>query len=289
MITPTACNKDCKLEDTNIGEAYVRTEKFGPFVRYSTTQENFYEDGLIHWMKKTSPEDIAKSEVTADQGTLLHRYFDAILKNEEPAIPENEAWVAPVLDNFKVFAKASELKPHHIEKVLVSNTLGIGGTVDFIGEYKHDGYSETKWLLDWKTGGLHQSYCYQLAIYKFMAFENDLVTDDYGCGIAQFHRDGKQVGFRYVENVGEYLIGALHTFERWKLDNKPKLLWANAPKDVFEAYKKTRGKNREKFMRDNWEQSFMWPWITRDSIKDVRDYVYEKSERQKGLMSERKI
>lgn len=260
------------LEQTSIGEAYVRTVKHGPYVRYSTTQNNHIDDGLMFWMKKSTPEEIMLSERTADQGTLLHRYFDAIIKQTEFVIPEEEKWVEPVLENFRQFVARTGLKAEHTELCLGSDILGIGGTMDFVGYAKVDDHPITQWILDWKSGGIHDSYNYQLAFYKFLALEHKIINDNYACGIAQFHRDGKEVGFEIVEDTGRYLMGALHTFERWKRDNYEKLRWALAPQELIAEKKKSRGKNRAR-INEEWKESYMWPWLYRDSIKDAMEFL----------------
>lgn len=264
--------KSVALEVTPIGEAYVRTMKYGPYIRYSHTQENHLDDGLIHWMRKSTPEEIQLSERTADQGTLLHRYFHSILTGAEIAVPEEEQWVIPVVQNFKGFRDKVDLKPSHLEVSLTSEVLGIGGTIDFIGDANIKGNDEKSWIMDWKTGGIHESYGYQLAIYKFMAIENGIGNDGMACAVCQFHRDGKEMGFKKIEDIGRYLLGALHTFERWKQDRFEKLKWVMAPAELVAERNKSRGKNRAA-INETWKEEYAWPWLFKDSISDAREFL----------------
>lgn len=262
-----------KLQSTPIGENYVRIKKYGPYVRYSNTQKDHYDIGLISWMEKSTPEEIEASRVTMDQGTLLHRYFEAVLKGENPKLEKEEKWAEPVIANFLAFKEKVGLESEHIEKTIASEILGIGGTVDFIGKANMKGFDETGWLFDWKTGGIHESYKNQLAVYKFICVENNLIDDQYNAGICQFHRDGKKTGFKPVESVGLYLRGALHTYERWKLDNLDKLSWLLAPEEVLEERKKLKGAKRKDFEKTEYKPEYAWPWVHRNSVEDATKYL----------------
>lgn len=268
-------NTKVALEDCPLGNAYFKTIKYGPYVRYSNTQERHYEEGLIQWMKNTTKEEQEQvGDETSEKGNILHRYFEFIVNNEDFTIEEKNRWALEPCKKFKEFVDQQKVKPLHTELKMVSDVLGIGGTVDFVGTF--DGRYV---VADWKTGGVYESYKCQLAIYLFMLFENKVITNPevFDLAICQFHRDGKKHSIKWVTDWQMYLKGALNTFERWKLDNKDKLLWLLAPQAVLDERKKTRGDARVQFLKKEWKLDYAWPWLFRDSVLDARNFLQRRT------------
>lgn len=161
------------------------------------------------------------------------------------------------------------MKTIHSEVSLTSDILGIGCTVDWIGENKG-----RAWLLDWKTGELYREQKCQVATYAFLAMENLLLDGWPNLGVVQAHRDGKPVVVKKVIDPISSLKAALNQFQRWKWDNEEKLKWVMAPEDFYEKRKKSRGKNREKYNK-LWKAEYAWPWLYRDAVKDAMQFLGE--------------
>lgn len=254
------------LTDTLVGDHYVVEETHGPYIRVTSSQENHVEDGLKFWWQKTSPEEIKSvSKETADKGTILHGYFVGFLKGE--VVDVQEEWAKKPCENVQKFILEHKVKPIHMEKKYVSNDLGLGGTVDFIGTY--DG---KPMILDWKTGGVYLSYAVQLAIYMAIHYENtkEFIPD---LAVVQVHRDGEEVEFHPIQKPLAALRAGLCTFERWKFDNAKKLDWIKAPEEVLEARAKTKMAKRVAFEEANWRPEYQWPWVNKDSLVWFNEFI----------------
>lgn len=68
---------------------------------------------------------------SAEEGTLLHETVEAILKNEQPSIPDS---VAPAVTAFLDFQKQNEIVPQQIETRIVSKKHHYAGTMDCLAE-----------------------------------------------------------------------------------------------------------------------------------------------------------
>lgn len=68
---------------------------------------------------------------SAEEGTLLHEMVEAILKEENPTIPDS---IKPAVMAFLDFKKQNEIIPHQIETRLVSKTHHYAGTMDCLAE-----------------------------------------------------------------------------------------------------------------------------------------------------------
>lgn len=267
--------KETLLADTLIGDHYVVRETHGPYIRVSSSQENHVEYGLKFWWMNTNPEEIKKvSKETADKGTILHGYIVGLLQGEKVSI--DEEWAKKPCENFLQFMEDHQVGPALTEKKLVSNALGLGGTVDFIGSAKLNGEVK-RVILDWKTGGVYLSYSIQLAIYMALWHEYTLPTIKpeliQDLAVVQVPRDGTEIVIHEINKPFAALRAGLCTFERWKFDNAKKLDWLLAPDDVLAARAKTKMEKRVEFEEANWNPVYQWPWLNKNSLEWFDEFV----------------
>lgn len=70
------------------------------YVRYSTSQEDHTEAGLrFFWIN--SDKEKTQDTTARDRGTILHGYFNLILRGQE--IDIQEEWAQAPVDQFKKF------------------------------------------------------------------------------------------------------------------------------------------------------------------------------------------
>lgn len=262
-----------EIKETFLGSHYVVTQTKGPFVRVTASQRDHVEFGLRNWLEKTLPEEIERVQKdTADKGTILHGYISSILTHKSYVC--TDPWALPVLEKFKAFVDKHALKPIFTEHCLVSEQLGMGGTVDFLGDANLldvPGFPTTC-VLDWKSGNVYPSHAVQLSLYMVMIWELT-GTLHKNLAIVQVPRDGGDIEIYPVSEPLKALKAGLHTFERWKYDNRHNLKWACAPREVTEARAKTRGKKREEFENSEWIQVYEWPWLYLDSLKWYDQFI----------------
>ena len=157
------------------------------------------------------------------------------------------------------------MKPQHTELALVSESLGLCCTIDYIGPVKSKQGSKVM-ILDWKTGkNIYDSYDIQLSIYMAIYWDyTGILIED--LATVQIPQDGGKAKVKIVEDPWQKLYAGLLTFERWKHDNYQSLMWVRAPQYILEQRKKTRGKKRKEFNEYHWEPWFEWPWYKVDSL-----------------------
>ncbi len=68
---------------------------------------------------------------SAEEGTLIHETVEAILKGEQPIIPEN---IRPAVEAFFKFLESNHVKALKIEERLVSKLHRYSGTLDVMAE-----------------------------------------------------------------------------------------------------------------------------------------------------------
>jgi hypothetical protein len=271
-------NQKIELGPSIVGQHYYLTETYGPYVRVTHSQGSHLDDGLIFWFKNTAPEQIKKvGEHTAWLGNILHGMFHGHLAGEKVVV-EEESTQKP-FDNFKAFCLEKGIRPVALEQRMVSRALGLGGTVDAVVDMDApDGSTspyEGRWVLDWKTGTESPSHDIQLAIYAVMWWEltGEWITN---LAVVYIHRDGKKVKFVPVKSPITALMAGLFTFERWKYDNRDKLVWACAPNELVEKRKKTRGKNRIQFDNKEYKEEYAWPWLNVSSLRWLENFKNER-------------
>ena len=102
---------------------------------------------------------------SAEEGTLLHETVEAILKNEQPAIPDS---VTPAVTAFLDFKKQNEIIPHQIETRVISKKHHYAGTMDCLAELNGQ-----LGVLDIKTSyAIYRDYGIQTAAYVEALREN---------------------------------------------------------------------------------------------------------------------
>lgn len=256
-----------KVEETNLGDEYVVTEKSGPFIRVSNTQSQWVEDGLKFYWRNSSPEKIKDvEEESLGKGQILHGYFNTIAEGRDPEIDED--WAEKPVEDFKKLF--SSLKPVTIlaEKTLVSTNFGYAGTLDWYGEVEVDGKKQAA-IIDFKTGEFHEdSYSVQLALYANLLAENGFKPPEY-IAVLRVQRDGKATKIHKINNLSKWFRAGILTFERWKIAHSTQLLWALAPRKTWEARKKTRGEKRKAFDAKCWKPEYAWPWTNNEATKGV--------------------
>jgi len=157
------------------------------------------------------------------------------------------------------------MKPYFTELPLISPSLGLGCTIDYVGEVTSNKQSKVM-ILDWKTGkNIYSSYDIQLAMYMAILYDytGTLVED---LGVVQIPQDGGKPKVHIVEDPWGKLYAGLLTFERWKFDHEKQLMWVRAPQQLLDIRTKLRGKKRKAFDDAEWQAWFAWPWLKKDAL-----------------------
>jgi len=95
---------------------------------------------------------------SAEEGTLLHETVEAILKGENPPIPDS---VAPAVSAFSDFKKQNDIIPYQIETRIVSKKHHYAGTLDCLAELNGE-----LGVLDIKTSqAIYRDYGIQTSAY----------------------------------------------------------------------------------------------------------------------------
>jgi len=162
---------------------------------------------LVKWANNLGLQGIDSSKYTdeaASIGTLAHYLILCHLKKETPVLvdytPKQLDTAETALIKFWDWQKEHTLEPDYLEIPVVSKTLMVGGTADFIG--KVDG---VKGIVDFKTGkAIYDDYFIQVAGYA------EIVKDalDYQCESYRILRIGRDdmEGFeeKRINNIAPY-------------------------------------------------------------------------------------
>lgn len=153
------------------------------FVSVTTVLGNTLANPKLNaWKAKNTKaytDRVAKK--ASDFGSKGHLLFADILEGKTIDLPETH--IKPVQEFVKWTAE-NEVKPKHIEMFLYSDKLGVAGATDFIGDIKG---KET--VADWKLTNRYKiTNGFQLAAYKLMAQELNLVSDDCGMMGVQYDK-----------------------------------------------------------------------------------------------------
>jgi len=135
---------------------------------------------LIHWAWDLGTKGIDYRKFRddkADIGSLAHYLILCYLKNEKPNTDDYTVNQIDQAENsmlsFLEWEKNHPLKPIFIEKSLVSNRYGFGGTFDIFAEIIGENC-----LIDVKTGKrIYDEYLYQLGAYKLLLEEDNNKVD----------------------------------------------------------------------------------------------------------------
>ena len=131
---------------------------------------------LVNWANKKGLEGIDTAKFVDDKaeiGTLGHKMVtDSLLgqKTDTDDYSKNQIILATnSADSFFNWAKGKKIEPILIEKQLVSEEFGYGGTPDIFA--KVDGVNE---LIDIKTGaGIYDEMVIQVVAYEWLIEENN--------------------------------------------------------------------------------------------------------------------
>jgi hypothetical protein len=147
----------------------IYEDKRGTLVPGVTTVLNILSKPfLIKWANNLGQRGIDSSKYTDEAalcGTLAHYLIMCHFKGVSPDTSDYSANQAQQAKNsllsFRRWEKSHSVKPILVEKSLVSDTFGYGGTIDFYG--KIDGKPT---LVDFKTGkDIYPEMRYQVAAY----------------------------------------------------------------------------------------------------------------------------
>jgi hypothetical protein len=130
---------------------------------------------LIPWANKLGLQGIDSSQYVdglAEIGQVAHYLILCHLTREKPCLDDYSKNTIDIAENsflsFLQWEKGHVIRPLWVEKPLVSDRYGFGGTPDFVGTV--DGEAE---LMDFKTGkAIYPEYFYQMAAYRQLVTEN---------------------------------------------------------------------------------------------------------------------
>jgi len=136
---------------------------------------------LVKWANNLGLQGIDSSKYRdkmADIGTLAHYLILCHLKKEKPDTseysPENIDKAENCLLSYLEWTKGHKIEPIIVEKPLVSEKFGYGGTVDCYCKMNGDFC-----LIDFKTGkGIYEEYIYHLAAYKQLLIDSGYQVDN---------------------------------------------------------------------------------------------------------------
>lgn len=173
------------------------------------------------------------------------------------------------------------MKAYYTELPLVSHSLGLGCTIDFIGEVVSGGVAKDM-IVDWKTGSaIHDTHHVQLSVYMAILYDyTGVLIED--LAVVNIPQDGGNPKVEVVEDPWWHLKAALLTYERWKMTNMEQLLWVRAPQQMLDQRAKLKGKKRRDFEQAEWKPWFEWPWLSHNSL----DWLKETRNKLKGENNE---
>ena len=130
---------------------------------------------LVAWANKLGLNGQESRKYVDDKasiGTLAHAF---VLKDLGGEIPDTKDYTANqillaqnCLKSYNGWKQGKKIEPMIVEKMLVSESLGCGGTPDFYGKV-----NDVLMLVDYKTGkgGCYPEYIVQVSAYAFMLEE----------------------------------------------------------------------------------------------------------------------
>jgi len=135
---------------------------------------------LLAWANRIGLEGIEMSKYVddlAEVGTLAHEMVKAHFTGEKVDTDEYSKKVIDRAENamisFLSWVKGKNIEPIYNEKILVSDKLGYGGTLDMYCKMNDKNY-----LIDFKTGsGIYDDHFYQMAGYKILLEEQGHKVD----------------------------------------------------------------------------------------------------------------
>ena len=147
----------------------------------TTVLQVLAKPALIHWAWKmgTEGKDYRKvRDRAADIGTIAHYLIEMEIKGETPDLSDFKPKEVEKAENCYLalleWRGQSCLQTINCEVQLVSESIGFGGTLDWIADADNG-----LWLIDVKTGkDIYPEMRYQLAAYRELWNENDAVPID---------------------------------------------------------------------------------------------------------------
>ena len=158
--------KQLNVADERFYESNLYPGKYYPSV--TTILDAYYKGyGFYEWLKQVgfNADEILKK--AGEQGTHVHELIDKYLIGMPVKWLSETNNMLYTLDEWTMFMKFIEFwakfNPERLvnEFSIVSDTLGFGGTIDFVGKINNE-----IWLIDWKTSNaIHKTHELQIAAY----------------------------------------------------------------------------------------------------------------------------
>jgi hypothetical protein len=145
---------------------------------------------------------------TAEIGTLAHYLIQCELGGEKPELddytPAQLERAQYPLRSFQAWLKDHHLRPHYLEKPLVSENHQYGGTIDFGGHI-----NKKRALLDFKTSKkVYPEHRIQVAAYWQLLLEHGHEIDEVWI---------LQIGRQDDEGFGAHLVSRSELEKRWEM------------------------------------------------------------------------
>lgn len=171
-----------------------------------------------------------------DIGTELHELIQSHLKGEPQAKASENALLAFMA--WEDWAQRVSLEPIHVETMLGSDLLGVGGTLDCAAhaaipafrDPREDLYAPV--VFDWKSSkrsktsptGIYPEAMIQVSVYREMAIEMGLVSDDAWAAVVRLPKsiddpciNEKKLDVEWIEpeRATKYARGFLSIADTW--------------------------------------------------------------------------
>ncbi len=149
-----------------LDERYYKNEGGEYFPSVTTILDCYPKgEGFSSWLKSVGNNADKILQEAAARGSRIHEAIETLLLGKEVD------WVDGYsLDEWKMIARFTDFYNEHkpeiigVEVVIVSDTVGAGGTLDMVAMLDGE-----RWLIDTKTGkGIYDSHYVQLATYAKM-------------------------------------------------------------------------------------------------------------------------
>ncbi len=203
------------------------------------------------WLKKNGEDADEIRDEAGRRGSVVHGLTERYDNGEEVSLMDENGYIAYKLGDWAMFEKYVQFRtrfPFEVEFVemnIVSDVLGIGGTIDRVINFEGK-----KILVDIKTSNtIYPSYWLQLAAYERMLFtEAGIRVDDVAILWlnAKTKTDGKKG--TYQGNGYQMLFRGTDSAKDWRLFQATLSLWnaeneGSKPREMSYSLSHKRGKS----------------------------------------------
>lgn len=236
---------------------------------YSEIKEQYYASvttvldaypkgfGFTNWLKQVGfNADIIVAKA-GEEGSLVHDLIQQYLEGRElywyvDGVPKYDMHIWKMLLKFVEFWEVYKPEIQHIEKVLISDNLQIGGRLDLICRFNNE-----NWLIDYKTSNaLYRNYELQLAAYRQMCSDVNIVINRCAVLWLKAATRGPDKTGKKIQGRGWQLIEPKGTQEDdFKIFQKVADIWRDSntvnPANLILPNKIQKNMNPLKFLNDN--------------------------------------